>query len=227
VAISPLRRALNEALNNITKLEQGLALAVAPIDDADQLRELKRAKTSVLEAIDLEAEGHTRLAANDSCEDVPRRGPREGALFSKRLPRMRDGAAPIASWAAKTEPQIGDRIADGTVYAGSSPDTGKAMYATPGDAKLTYIFNQAQKYAAKLDAHGHQDWRVPTKGELNVLYNNRAAIGGFDESGSNSAGWYWSSSPYDKDFGWAQRFSDGTQIDTGRNFDSSLRCVRG
>jgi hypothetical protein len=27
---------------------------------------------------------------------------------------------------------------------------------------LTYTFNQAQKYAAKLDAHGYQGWRVPT-----------------------------------------------------------------
>jgi hypothetical protein len=123
--------------------------------------------------------------------------------------------------AAKTEPKPGDRMADGTVYAGVSQDTGKAMYATPADAPLTYTFNQAQKYAAKLDAHGHQDWRVPTKGELNVLFQNRAAIGGFDISGSNPAGWYWSSSQDDYS-AWGQRFSDGHQY----NDDSSLRCVR-
>src|ERR1022692_3528523 len=81
---------------------------------------------------------------------------------------------------ASTAPQIGDKMPDGSVYAGVSPDTNKPMYATPADAPLTYTFNQAQKYAANLDAHCHQDWRVPTKGELNVLYNNRAAIGGFD-----------------------------------------------
>src|SRR5712691_7330547 len=86
------------------------------------------------------------------------------------------------------------RMPDGTVYAGISPATNEPMYATPNDAPLTYTFNQAQKYAAKLDAHGHHDWRVPTKGELNVLFQNRAAIGGFDESGSDPAGWYWSSS---------------------------------
>jgi hypothetical protein len=34
---------------------------------------------------------------------------------------------------------------------------------------------------------------VPNKGELNVLFNNRAAIGGFDESGDDPAGWYGSS----------------------------------
>src|SRR5438552_817465 len=31
----------------------------------------------------------------------------------------------------------GDRMADGTIYAGVSPDTGKAMYTTPADAPLT------------------------------------------------------------------------------------------
>ena len=89
---------------------------------------------------------------------------------------------------AKAAPQVGDKMPDGSVYAGISPDTGKAMYATPADAPLTYTFNAAQKYAAKLDVHNRQDWRVPTKGELNVLFQNRAAIGGFDESGSYPAG---------------------------------------
>ena len=35
---------------------------------------------------------------------------------------------------------------------------------------------------------------MPTKEELNVLFNNRAEIGGFNETGSDPAGWYWSSS---------------------------------
>jgi len=126
----------------------------------------------------------------------------------------------------KTAPKIGDKMEDGTVYAGISPDTNKPMYATPADAPLTYTFNQAQKYAAKLDAHGHHDWHVPTKGELNVLFQNRAAIGGFDISCPNPAGWYWSSSPDILYSGWAQRFSDGSQGIGGRGYGSSLRCVR-
>jgi len=104
----------------------------------------------------------------------------------KLRPAANDHAKPEGS----TEPKIGDRMTDGTIYSGISPDTGNAMYATPADAPLTYTFNQAQKYAEKLDAHGHKDWRAPTKGELNVLFQNRAAIGGFDESGSLPAGWY-------------------------------------
>ena len=97
---------------------------------------------------------------------------------------------PAANDDAKAAPRVGDKMPDGSVYAGISPDTNKPMYATPADAPLTYTFNQAQKYAARFDAHGHADWRVPTKSELNVLYNNRAAIGGFDISGSDPAGWF-------------------------------------
>jgi hypothetical protein len=115
---------------------------------------------------------------------------------------------------------------DGSIYAGVSPDTSKPMYATPKDAPLTCSFNDAGKYASKLDAHGRQDWRVPSKAELNVLFENRAAIGGFDTTGSYPAGWYWSSS---RDFGyaWARRFSDGDQLSSHRSSASALRCVRG
>jgi hypothetical protein len=128
---------------------------------------------------------------------------------------------------ASTTPQIGDQMEDGTVYAGISPDTNKPMYATPADAPLTYTFNQAQKYAETLDAHGHKDWRSPTKAELNVLFQNRAAIGGFNETGSYPAGWYWSSSQnYIYDDAWGQRFSDGRQDYDFKGSASSLRCVR-
>jgi hypothetical protein len=67
---------------------------------------------------------------------------------------------------------------------------------------------------------------VPTKGELNVLFQNRAAIGGFDISGSFPAGWYGSSSQGLNYGAWDQRFSDGHQYDNFTYGDSSLRCVR-
>jgi len=116
---------------------------------------------------------------------------------------------------------IGERMPDGTVFAGISPDTGEAMYTTPADAPLTYTFSQAWQYASRLDAHGHHDWRPPRPGELNELFRNRAAIGGFDESGS-----YWGR---EQTFfmAAAQDFGNG---DSGCHFDwdhSSLRCVRG
>src|SRR5262249_10581674 len=77
-------------------------------------------------------------------------------------------------------PAIGDRMEDATISAGKSPDAHRKMYTTPADAPGTYSFDQAKAYCAGLDAHSHNDWRVPSKRELNVLFNSRAAIGGFD-----------------------------------------------
>ena len=67
---------------------------------------------------------------------------------------------------------------------------------------------------------------VPTKGELDLLFQNRAAIGGFNISGSYPAGWYWSSSQYNYSIAWDQRFSDGNQYYFTKYDGSSLRCVR-
>ena len=58
------------------------------------------------------------------------------------------------------------------------------------------------------------------------MFNNRAAIGGFDIFGSHPAGWYWSSSQYDNIIAWDQRFSDGNQGNYFKHYFSSLRCVR-
>ncbi len=122
--------------------------------------------------------------------------------------------------------EIGGKMPDGTVYAGISPDTGKAMYTTPADAPLIYTFNEAKEYAVSLDPYGHRNWRVPTKSELNVLFNNRAAIGGFDLTGSYPSGWYWSASLQHRTWHrWDQRFSDGFQDTNLSDFRSSVRCV--
>jgi hypothetical protein len=136
------------------------------------------------------------------------------------------------------ESQVGEKMIDGSIYAGVSPTTGKRLYTTPTDAPLTDTFNEAKVYATKLDAHGHGDWRIPSKAELKILFNNRAAIGGFSESGEPPIGWYRSSSPSpvghplsDGYVGstWCQRFDDGYQDYPNFALEylpTSLRCVR-
>jgi hypothetical protein len=128
---------------------------------------------------------------------------------------------------AKAVPEIGDEMEDGTILAGYYES--KPLYATPRDAPGTYTFNEAAKYASKLDANGHHDFHVPSKGELNVLWENRdkgKLKGTFNVTGSHSAGWCWSSSQSGSNFAWAQRFSDGRQGSSSKDFASSLRCVR-
>lgn len=124
-------------------------------------------------------------------------------------------------------PAIGERMKDGTVFAGISPDTGMAMYALPADAPLTLTWKEAMDVAAGFHHYGcpKATFRVPTLGELNVLFQNRAAIGGFNET---RAGWYWSAmaagSAHPGD-AMGQRFDAGWQA--GCYDKASLRLVRG
>jgi hypothetical protein len=74
---------------------------------------------------------------------------------------------------------------------------------------------------------GYTDWRLPTKDELAVLYNNRTVIGGFTSSGSYP--YYWSSTVYSSrgyTYSWYQDFSSGAQYSDYGNDDCRGRCVR-
>lgn len=63
------------------------------------------------------------------------------------------------------------------------------------------------------------DWRLPTKFELNLLYNQRAVVGGF----ANNI--YWSSTEYDSSSAWHQHFQYGDQAFRPGN-KSSIVLVR-
>ncbi|GHU37638.1 hypothetical protein FACS1894172_21130 [Spirochaetia bacterium] len=53
---------------------------------------------------------------------------------------------------------------------------------------------------------GYDDWFLPSRDELNIMYQNRTIIGGFN------SGWYWSSScTGNSTYAWGQSFSNGDQ----------------
>lgn len=87
--------------------------------------------------------------------------------------RMYDPARKIADLCRVTiidEPIVGARMEDGTIYVGLSPGTKDRMFmATENSPAMT--FNEAAKYTKRLDVHGHNDWRIPTKQELEQIFN--------------------------------------------------------
>ena len=63
-------------------------------------------------------------------------------------------------------------------------------------------------------------WRLPTKEEA-------ALIAPFRKEFSIGDGWYWTSTENNTNYAWIQRFSDGNQYDSTKNFAYDVRCVRG
>jgi len=180
------------------------------------------------------------IGAMSACATMSANTPAHGAdstpQASATLPdigtRMPDGTV-YAGLSMKTgKPSYvaaaGGRMPDGSVYAGISPDTDKPLYTTAADAPGAYTWNEALAYCSSLTAGGHNDWRVPTLVDLALQFNNRADVGGFNETGrmDNATGYYWSSLQASDSEAWAQRFNDGFHEHPSKDIDSSLRCVR-
>jgi hypothetical protein len=95
-----------------------------------------------------------------------------------------------------------------------------------GQANTTAIVGQGgcTSGAAYLCDHltegGHSDWFLPSKDELDKLYLNQVAIGGFAGYG------YWSSSEDGASDAWAQGFGGGGQHGASKYNDERVRAVR-
>ncbi|MCL6257686.1 DUF1566 domain-containing protein [Aquiflexum sp. TKW24L] len=95
-----------------------------------------------------------------------------------------------------------------------------------GEANTNAIVNGcpdagiAANIANDLDLNGYSDWYLPSRDELNKLYLNREAIGGF------AIAWYWSSFESSAFFAWRQFFSNGLQDIGDKDFSSRVRAVR-
>ena len=68
---------------------------------------------------------------------------------------------------------------------------------------------------------GFNDWFLPSKDELDLMYRNRNVIGGFSENNT-----YWSSSKGSENLAWIQIFRNGVQMEGNRGSDYSVRAVR-
>ena len=79
-------------------------------------------------------------------------------------------------------------------------------------------------YAAKLCSDlvlgGFSDWYLPSKDELNKLYENKNVVGGFAST------YYWSSSESNFNNAWSQYFLNGFQYYYDKSFKLCVRAVR-
>ena len=73
-----------------------------------------------------------------------------------------------------------------------------------------------------LNLNGYNDWYLPSINELNKLYQNSAAIGGFVFNHD-----YWSSYEYNSDDAWSLFFGNGVDYHTQKSStEIHVRAVR-
>jgi hypothetical protein len=103
----------------------------------------------------------------------------------------------------------------GTALGAGSANTDRII--AQNGAGIDYAAGIARAHAGG----GHADWYLPSSDELDRLYLNRAAIGGFESAA------YWSSSEDGANTAWYQDFGNGVQGDSfGKHSTYLVRAVR-
>ncbi|MDR2731381.1 MAG: DUF1566 domain-containing protein [Treponema sp.] len=81
----------------------------------------------------------------------------------------------------------------------------------------------AARLCAALKINGYKNWFLPSKNELDLMYENlkQKGHGGFEN------GRYWSSSQTgdDSDYVWGQEFSDGSRNEYSKGYTDFVRAV--
>ena len=84
-------------------------------------------------------------------------------------------------------------------------------------------------YSITVNGITYSDWFLPSKDELNQMYQNRETINttAAANSGSNFFDYYyWSSTEYDVNSAWGQNFDFGGQTNIPKDYSTKLRAVR-
>ena len=111
----------------------------------------------------------------------------------------------------------------GTFIQGTSYEIGTGQSNTTSIVDDCGESGIAAKLCDDLDYGGYQDWFLPSKDELNELYNNLKLndLGGF------AAGWYWTSTEDFIIFAWSQDFLVGNQYANDKvDVNNNVRAVR-
>jgi hypothetical protein len=104
----------------------------------------------------------------------------------------------------------------GTGQANTTAIVDKYGDSDPSDNTGNYAARLADRY----EYGGFDDWFLPSKDELNLMYQKRGVIGGF------ASNIYWSSSEFFSNLAWYQYFSNGYQFSTFKFSYVRVRACR-
>ncbi len=161
------------------------------------------------------------VRAESGNNDIVKRGPGGGWIFYDKG-NTKDGwryleAAPVDQ-SVKIEWSNGDYIdtgASGTAIGDGKLNTRKII-ATQGDGQY------AAKICSDYRGGGKSDWFLPSKDELNLMYENLKKNG----TGDFTEYYYWSSSQFNKENAWSSYFNDGYQNHFIKGDFRRVRAIR-
>jgi hypothetical protein len=158
-------------------------------------------------------------------------GPAGGIIFYDRG-FVADGWRYLEAAPAGTDftAEWGAYTGSGNSYSGRDvPGTNTAVGSGKRNTELIVARLQqwgenyrAAQVCVGMDINGYKDWFLPSKDELNLMYQNlhRRGLGGFGGT------FYWSSSQDGSSFAWYQGFSGGYQSSYLKSITASVRAVR-
>ena len=114
--------------------------------------------------------------------------------------------------------EIGDDYAGGIVFYLDGNGGGKVCAKSHTESAGEW--DEAINFATDLVDSGFDDWYLPTKNELELVYNQIGNFGNFQPS------YYWSSSENGGDYAWYVSFSDGPAGNSYKDGALRVRVIR-
>ena len=111
--------------------------------------------------------------------------------------------------------------ADGTAIGTGAQNT------TDIEAGCSF-YGTAADICANLVLSGYTDWFLPSRDELNLMYQNigHGNVLGLGNVGGFATNYYWSSTEVGVFTAWGQYFYNGSQYDFGKDTNGFVRAVR-
>ena len=100
----------------------------------------------------------------------------------------------------------------------NSSSTNIKFEIAPKSTEIQSNWHNAIAYCDSLNIGGKTGWRLPTKEELNEIYQSENDF---------EYDWYWSSTEYNDNDAWLQTFNGGVQSNYGKNYGGYyIRAIR-
>ena len=142
--------------------------------------------------------------------------------------------------AAKEDQSTGVRWYAGTYgntqAKGDGPFSGEAntsiiiaAQVAIGDDGSTYAARICNELQVTEGGKTYGDWYLPSKEELDLMYQNKATIdatAGVNGGSGFASAYYWSSTEYNNNNAWKQNFDNGNQNNNNKNNTNRVRAVR-